>query len=92
MNTISDRRYDEYFGFTHEEVKQLLKDAGLEKQSELVQPENFRENTSGNSIIRQFLERTEYDITEKLSEADFVKSFHTALHFIKKECLVKTTS
>lgn len=97
-DTISDRRYDEYFGFTHEEVEQLLKDAELEKQFELVQqwydgyhfgdmdiycpwdvlnyvnkamiqgtvqPENFWENTSGNTIIRQFLERTEYDITEK---------------------------
>ena len=97
-DTISDRRYDEYFGFTHEEVEQLLKDAELEKQFELVQqwydgyhfgdmdiycpwdvlnyvnkamiqgtmkPENFWENTSGNTIIRQFLERTEYDVTEK---------------------------
>lgn len=97
-DTISDRRYDEYFGFTHEEVKQLLKDTELEKQFELVQqwydgyhfgdmdiycpwdvlnyvnkamiqgtvqPGNFWENTSGNTIIRQFLERTEYDITEK---------------------------
>lgn len=97
-DTISDRRYDEYFGFTHEEVKQLLKDTELEKQFELVQqwydgyhfgdmdiycpwdvlnyvnkamiqgtaqPENFWENTSGNTIIRQFLERTEYDVTEK---------------------------
>ncbi len=97
-DTISDRRYDEYFGFTHEEVEQLLKDAELEDKFELVQqwydgyhfgdmdiycpwdvlnyvnkamiqgtvqPENFWENTSGNAIIRQFLERTEYDITEK---------------------------
>ena len=97
-DTISDRRYDEYFGFTQAEVEQLLKDAELEKQFELVQqwydgyhfgdmdiycpwdvlnyvnkamiqgtvqPENFWENTSGNTIIRQFLERTEYDITEK---------------------------
>lgn len=30
-----------------------------------VKPDNFWENTSGNTIIRQFLERTEYDITEK---------------------------
>ncbi len=97
-DTISDRRYDEYFGFTHEEVEQLLKDAELEDKFELVQqwydgyhfgdmdiycpwdvlnyvnkamiqgtmkPENFWENTSGNTIIRQFLERTEYDVTEK---------------------------
>ena len=97
-DTISDRRYDEYFGFTEEEVKKLLQDTGLEERFELVQkwydgyhfgdmdiycpwdvlnyvnkaiaqgavkPENFWENTSGNMVIRQFLERTEYDVTEK---------------------------
>lgn len=97
-DTISDRRYDEYFGFTHDEVKLLLRDSELEERFELVKewydgyhfgdmdiycpwdvlnyvnkamiqgtvkPENFWENTSGNTIIRQFLERTEYDITEK---------------------------
>ena len=36
-DTISDSRYDEYFGFTHEEVRQLLKDAELEDKFELVQ-------------------------------------------------------
>ena len=97
-DTISDRRYDEYFGFTHDEVKLFLRDSELEERFELVKewydgyhfgdmdiycpwdvlnyvnkamiqgtvkPENFWENTSGNTIIRQFLERTEYDVTEK---------------------------
>lgn len=97
-DTISDRRYDEYFGFTHDEVKLFLRDSELEERFELVKewydgyhfgdmdiycpwdvlnyvnkamiqgtvkPDNFWENTSGNTIIRQFLERTEYDITEK---------------------------
>ena len=97
-DTISDKRYDEYFGFTEEEVRKLLQDTELEERFELVQkwydgyhfgdidiycpwdvlnyvskaitqgtvkPENFWENTSGNMIIRQFLERTEYDVTEK---------------------------
>ena len=36
-DTISDRRYDEYFGFTEEEVKKLLQDTGLEERFELVQ-------------------------------------------------------
>ncbi len=97
-DTISDRRYEEYFGFTHDEVKALLRDTELEERFELIQkwydgyhfgdmdiycpwdllnyvnkamtqgtvkPESFWENTSGNIIIRQFLERTEYDVTEK---------------------------
>ena len=97
-DTISDRRYNEYFGFTEEEVKKLLQDAGLEDRFELVKqwydgyrfgtldiycpwdvlnyvnkvitqgivnPENFWENTSGNGVIRQFLDKTEYDVTEK---------------------------
>lgn len=96
-DTISDRRYEEYFGFTHDEVKALLRDTELEERFELIQkwydgyhfgdmdifcpwdllnyvnkamtqgtvkPESFWENTSGNIIIRQFLERTEYDVTE----------------------------
>lgn len=97
-DTISDSRYNEYFGFTGEETEKLLKDAGLEDRFELVRkwydgyhfgnldiycpwdvlnyvdkalsqglkkPENFWENTSGNAVIRQFLERTEFDATEK---------------------------
>lgn len=97
-DTISDNRYNEYFGFTDEETEELLKNAGLEDRLELVRqwydgyhfgdmdiycpwdvlnyvdkaisqglrkPENFWEHTSGNTIIRQFLMRTEFDVTEK---------------------------
>lgn len=97
-DTISDNRYNEYFGFTGEETEKLLKDAGLEDRLELVRqwydgyhfgnldiycpwdvlnyvdkalsqglkkPENFWEHTSGNAVIRQFLTRTEFDVTEK---------------------------
>ncbi|MDC7286960.1 ATP-binding protein [Blautia schinkii] len=97
-DTISDRRYDEYFGFTNKEVKRLLLDAGLEERLELVQqwydgyrfgdmdiycpwdvlnyvdralvqgmekPQNFWANTSDNAVIGQFLDRTDFDVTEK---------------------------
>lgn len=37
MDTISDIRYDEYFGFTHEEVRKLLRETELEDKFELVQ-------------------------------------------------------
>lgn len=36
-DTISDRRYNEYFGFTHKEVEKLLQDAEMENKLELVQ-------------------------------------------------------
>ncbi len=97
-DTISDNRYDEFFGFTEEEVKQLLHDTGCMDQlpqiriwydgyhfgdidvycpwnvlnyvkqkrtTGSVQPQNYWEHTSDNSIIRSFLERTDFDVTEK---------------------------
>lgn len=97
-DTISDRRYDEYFGFTAKEVKKLLRDADLEDRFGIVRqwydgyhfgdmdiycpwdvlnyiekaisqglekPENFWENTSDNAVVGQFLERTDFDVTEK---------------------------
>ena len=97
-DTISDRRYNEYFGFTHKEVEKLLQDAEMENKLELVQqwydgyhfgdmdiycpwdvlnyvkkvleqglekPENFWEHTSDNAVIEQFLEKTDFDVTEK---------------------------
>ncbi|MDO4327970.1 MAG: AAA family ATPase [Lachnospiraceae bacterium] len=36
-NTISDNRYNEFFGFTHEEVKKFLRDADCEERLENVQ-------------------------------------------------------
>lgn len=98
IDTISDRRYDEYFGFTHNEIKQLLRDSELEDKFELIQqwydgyrfgdmdiycpwdvlnyvnkaisqgvekPENFWEHTSDNAVIEQFLDKAEFDVTEK---------------------------
>ena len=97
-DTISDRRYNEYFGFTQKEVEKLLRDAEMENKLELVQqwydgyhfgdldiycpwdvlnyvkkvleqgvekPENFWEHTSDNAVVEQFLEKTDFDVTEK---------------------------
>lgn len=97
-DTISDNRYNEFFGFTHEEVRKILGDNGCREQLENVQkwydgyrfgnldiycpwdvlnyvkkvttkgvekPENFWEHTSDNAVIGLFLERTDFDVTEK---------------------------
>lgn len=97
-DTISDSRYNEFFGFTHEEVRKILGDNGCREQLENVQkwydgyrfgnldiycpwdvlnyvkkvttegvekPENFWEYTSDNAVIGLFLERTDFDMTEK---------------------------
>lgn len=97
-DTISDNRYNEYFGFTQAEMKQLLLDTGCEAYARKIQewyngyrfgnldiycpwdvlnyiqkylstgnsiPENFWEHTSDNAIIRTFLNRTDFDVTEK---------------------------
>lgn len=36
VDTISDNRYDEYFGFTHKEIKKFLADIGLESHLQKV--------------------------------------------------------
>lgn len=97
-DTISDERFNEYFGFTKKEVDRLLKDTNLLDHADKIQqwydgyrfgkmdvycpwdvlcyvnklmfdkdakPENFWENTSHNDIIREFLDRKEFDVTDK---------------------------
>ncbi len=97
-DTISDNRYNEFFGFTEKEVTELLEAAGHGELLETirkwydgyrfgnleiycpwdvlnyvtklltentVKPENFWEHTSDNAVIGAFLERTEFDVTEK---------------------------
>lgn len=98
VDTISDSRYNEYFGFTDAEVQKLLKDTECEPYAEkirtwydgyrfgdldiycpwdvlnyiqklrasgAIEPENFWANTSDNAVIRSFLDRTDFDVTEK---------------------------
>lgn len=97
-DTISDTRFNEYFGFTRPEVSQLLQYTNLTKHTVQMKewydgyrfgdfeiycpwdvvnyvnslmsnpsspPKNFWENTSDNSIIRTFLDRTDFDVNDK---------------------------
>lgn len=97
-DTISDTRYNEYFGFTQQEVTKILTDTQCEDCTSVIQkwydgyhfgnmdiycpwdvlnyvqkvkstgnktPENFWEHTSDNAVIRTFLERTDFNVTEK---------------------------
>lgn len=97
-DTISDSRYNEFFGFTHKEVETLLQETKCENHADKIQkwydgynfgdadiycpwdvlnyvkkavteglkrPENFWENTSDNAVIGMFLQRTDFDVTEK---------------------------
>lgn len=101
MDTISDNRYNEFFGFTQREVKHLLDDTGCQDQAEKIRkwydgyrfgdleiycpwdvlnyirkrltegidtPENFWEHTSDNAVVKMFLERTDFDVTEKFEK------------------------
>ena len=97
-DTISDNRYNEFFGFTQQEITKLLTDTHCEScaadiqkwydgyrfgnldiycpwdvlnyiqkvmATGILEPENFWEHTSDNAVIRTFLERTDFDVTEK---------------------------
>lgn len=95
--SITTVRFDEYFGFTDEEVKQMLEYYGLEKKYETVrdwydgyrfgnisvycpwdvisycdeltddpslEPKDYWSNTSGNDVVRHFLEKTDSGLTK----------------------------
>ena len=100
--SITTVRFDEYFGFTDEEVKQMLEYYGLEKKYETVrdwydgyrfgnisvycpwdvisycdeltddpslEPKDYWSNTSGNDVVRHFLEKTDSGLTKSEIEA-----------------------
>lgn len=100
--SITTVRFDEYFGFTDEEVKQMLEYYGLEKKYETVrdwydgyrfgnisvycpwdvisycdeltddpslEPKDYWFNTSGNDVVRHFLEKTDSGLTKSEIEA-----------------------
>lgn len=97
VNTITSSRFNEYFGFTEKEVKQLLKDAKASTQYSVVKewydgynfggtdiycpwdvinyvddflngeediPKCYWNNTSGNAIIRTFIDKYGDEIRE----------------------------
>lgn len=98
-DTISDNRYNEYFGFTQSEVQTLLSDTGCQAYAEKIRewydgyhfgdldiycpwdvlnyirdlqsdntavPQSYWKNTSGNTIIRSFIDYAGTSITRKL--------------------------
>ena len=78
VHTISDMRYDEYFGFTDADVDVLLADPDAE-------PENYWANTSGNGIIRRLLQKadqtTREEVERLLSGESIVKTVRQELTY-----------
>ena len=101
VNTIASSRFNEYFGFTENEVRKLLKDAGtLNQYSDIKEwydgynfggidiycpwdvvsyvddflggeknlPKCYWMNTSGNEVIRTFIDRYAEEIQEDFEE------------------------
>lgn len=101
INTISSKRFNEYFGFTEAEVKKILSDANASEQYEKVkewydgynfggrdiycpwdvvnyvddfiyegrtQPMCYWNNTSGNTIIRMFIDKFSDEIREDFED------------------------
>lgn len=99
ISSISNERYSKHFGFTHEEVSQLLQATGFETYLDIMQmwydgycfgktkiycpwdvlnyvkdlqssstakPGNYWKNTSHNSIIRSFIDRTDLSVQDKM--------------------------
>ena len=98
-DTISSTRYNEYYGFTQQDVDKLLADAEIEEKADLIKewydgynfgefevycpwdvmnylrdlqndlnarPVSYWKNTSGNAIIRSFIDYTGAAIRKKL--------------------------
>lgn len=101
VHTIIDVRYDEYFGFTHDEVKELLEYYGLTDYAEKIrewydgyqfgnvaiycpwdvmnycdalladadaEPENYWANTSGNSMVRRFIDKASKETRDEMEQ------------------------
>ena len=61
VHTVSDVRYDEFFGFTDGDVDELLADPGAE-------PKNYWANTSGNNLIRRMLKNAALTTKDEVEE------------------------
>ena len=101
VHTITDTRYDEYFGFTDEDVKTLLDSYGLAERYPLVkewydgyqfgsvsvycpwdvindcdvaraeegkEPENYWANTSGNAMVRRFIDKANQQTRNEIEQ------------------------
>ena len=112
VNTITSRRFNEYFGFTEQEVKQILKDAGILSQYNKIKdwydgynfgeidiycpwdvinyvddflngesnlPKCYWVNTSGNEIIRTFIDNYADEIQEDFESLIAGKSIRMSI-------------
>lgn len=64
--SITSRDYTKYFGFTHDEVKQMLMTYGNEQNEEVL---NWS-NTSSNSIVCSRIERA--DMSVKVGKRNYL--------------------
>ncbi|MDO4556187.1 MAG: AAA family ATPase, partial [Lachnospiraceae bacterium] len=116
-DTISSNRFEEYIGFTKNDVQKILSDTGFEnhaeemkywydgyrfggvdvycpwdvlnhvaalQENEKTTPKSYWENTSGNDIIRKFIERKDL-----WTEAQINEDFETLL---AGGCIVKNVT
>jgi uncharacterized protein YecA (UPF0149 family) len=118
FNNITDKRYDEYFGFTDEDVQGLLDYYGLSEYADTVkewyngykfggvsvycpwdvinycdevrvnkelQPQNYWANTSGNAMVRRFIDRatreTRREIEELVNGNSIIKKINQELTY-----------
>ena len=65
MYAHTDERYDEYFGFTDTEVREMLKYYETEDHYEEIKdyvnvfPENYWINTSSNDAVKKFIQMSD---------------------------------
>ena len=90
MYAHTDERYDEYFGFTDTEVREMLKYYETEDHYEEIKdyvnvfPENYWINTSSNNAVKKFIQmsdnlKTKREIETLLAGGEIIKEIHQEL-------------
>ena len=90
MYAHTDERYDEYFGFTDTEVREMLKYHETEDHYEEIKdyvnvfPENYWINTSSNDAVKKFIQmsdnlKTKREIETLLAGGEIIKEIHQEL-------------
>lgn len=90
MYAHTDERYDEDFGFTDTEVREMLKYYETEDHYEEIKdyvnvfPENYWINTSSNDAVKKFIQmsdnlKTKREIETLLAGGEIIKEIHQEL-------------